>query len=111
MTESKKRKFHAPEFKSKVGLEALGGMKTVNQIEIAQEYGVHRVQVGQWKREIRHGWIGAHADLTQKRQCMLAGVSRTTVYAKRKAVVVIEIDEVLKRLIDEEYTQHPFYGS
>lgn len=60
---------------------------------------------------IRHGWIGAHADLTQKRQCVLAGVSRTTVYAKRKAVVVVEIDEVLKRLIDEEYTQHPFYGS
>ena len=32
---------------------------------------------------IRHGWIGVHADLTQKRQCVLAGVSRTTVYAKR----------------------------
>ena len=60
---------------------------------------------------IRHGWIDVHADLTQKRQCVLAGVSRTTVYAKRKAVVVVEIDEVLKRLIDEEYTQHPFYGS
>ena len=51
MTESKKRKFHPPEFKAKVGLEALGGMKTVNQI--AQEYGVHPVQVGQWKREIQ----------------------------------------------------------
>ena len=32
---------------------------------------------------IRHGWIGVHADITQKRQCVLAGVSRTTVYAKR----------------------------
>jgi hypothetical protein len=28
MTESKKRKFHLSEFKAKVGLEALGGMKT-----------------------------------------------------------------------------------
>jgi putative transposase len=28
---------------------------------------------------IRRGWIGAHAALTQKRQCVLAGVSRTTV--------------------------------
>jgi transposase len=35
MTETKKRKFHPPEFKAKVGLEALGGMKTINQI--AQE--------------------------------------------------------------------------
>ena len=52
MSESKKkRNLHLPEFKAKVGLEALGGMKTVNQI--AQEYGVHPVQVGQWKREIQ----------------------------------------------------------
>jgi putative transposase len=42
---------------------------------------------------------------------VIAGVSRTKVYVKRRAVVFIEIDEVLKRLIDEEYTQHPFYGS
>ncbi len=48
---------------------------------------------------------------------MLAGVSRSTVYAKRKPVVFVEIDEVLKRLIDEvdlgfcQYSQHPFYGS
>jgi putative transposase len=60
---------------------------------------------------IRRGWIGVHANLTQKRQCVLAGVSRTTVYVKRKPVVFIEIDEVLKRLIDEEYTRHPFFGS
>ena len=48
---------------------------------------------------IRQGWIGVHADVTQKRQCVLAGVSRTTVYVKRKAVVFVEVDEVLKRLI------------
>jgi hypothetical protein len=33
-------------------------------------------------------------------------VSRTTVYVKRKPVVLVESDEVLKRLIDEEYTRH-----
>jgi putative transposase len=60
---------------------------------------------------IRHGWIGIHTDLTQKRQCVLAGVPRTTLYAKRRPVVFVEADEVLKRLIDEEYTCHPFYGS
>ena len=32
MTESKKRKFHPPELKDKVGLEAIGGMNTINQI-------------------------------------------------------------------------------
>ena len=47
----------------------------------------------------------------KKRQCVLAGVSRTTVHVKRNPVVFVEADEVLKRLIDEEYTRHPFYGS
>ena len=51
MSEAKKRKVHAPEFKAKVGLEALRGVKTIN--EIGQEYGVHPVQVGQWKKEIQ----------------------------------------------------------
>lgn len=50
MSERKKRKVHSPEFKAKVGLEALRGVKTIN--EIGQEYGVHPVQVGQWKKEI-----------------------------------------------------------
>ena len=56
---------------------------------------------------IRQAWIGVHADVTQKRQCVLAGVSRTTVYVKRKQVVFVEVDEVLKRLIDEEYRPVP----
>lgn len=50
MSEGKKRKVHTPEFKAKVGLEAVRGVKTIS--EIAQEYGVHPVLVGQWKKEI-----------------------------------------------------------
>ncbi len=45
-----KRKVFGAEFKAKVGLEAIHGVKTVNQI--AQDHGVHPVQVGQWKKEI-----------------------------------------------------------
>ena len=51
MSETKKRKVHLPEFKAKVGLEALRAVKTIN--EIAQDYGVHPVQVSQWKKEIQ----------------------------------------------------------
>jgi transposase len=51
MSETNKRKFHTPEFKAKVGLDALRGVKTIN--EIGQEYGVHPVTVGQWKKEIQ----------------------------------------------------------
>lgn len=51
MSETKKRNVHLPKFKAKVGLEALRGVKTFN--EIAQEYGVHPVQVSAWKTEIQ----------------------------------------------------------
>jgi len=50
MAETKKRKFHSVEFKGKVGLEAVRGIKTVN--EIAQHHSVHPVMVSQWKKEI-----------------------------------------------------------
>jgi transposase len=51
MSESKKRKVHSPEFKAKVGIEAMRELKTIN--EIGQEYGVHPVQVGKWKKLIQ----------------------------------------------------------
>jgi transposase-like protein len=51
MSEVKKRKIPSPEYKAKIGLEAIHGVKTINQI--AQEYGVHPVQVGQYKKQIQ----------------------------------------------------------
>ena len=39
MSEAKKRKVHTPEFNAKVGLEALRGVKTINQF--GQDYDVH----------------------------------------------------------------------
>ena len=50
MSEAKKRNGHGADYKAKVGLEAIRGVKTLN--EIAQEYGVHPVQVGQYKKQI-----------------------------------------------------------
>ncbi len=51
MSETKKRKVHLPDFKAKVGLEALRGVKTIN--ESGQEFGIHPEQVSQWKKEIQ----------------------------------------------------------
>ncbi len=45
-----KRKNFTGEFKAKVALEAIRGVKTVN--EIGQEFGVHPTQVGLWKKEL-----------------------------------------------------------
>jgi len=46
-----KRKVYGAAFKAKVGLEAVRGVKTIN--EIAREHGVHAAQVGQWKNAIQ----------------------------------------------------------
>ncbi len=51
MTTGKKRKVLAPEFKAKIGLEALRGERTINEIGLA--YGVHPGQVSQFRREIQ----------------------------------------------------------
>ena len=50
MSEGKKRTVHSAEFKAKVGMEAVRGVKALN--EIGQQYGVHPVVVGQWKKEL-----------------------------------------------------------
>lgn len=42
------RKRHSPEFKAKVALEALKGLKPLHAI--ASEAGVHPVQIAQWKK-------------------------------------------------------------
>ena len=48
-----KRRRHEPEFKARVGLEALKGIRTIQ--EIAKEYQVHPVQVSDWKKKMLEG--------------------------------------------------------
>lgn len=60
---------------------------------------------------IRESWIGEHEEISQVRQCGLAGVSRATVYVHQRPVPIDLNDLMLSALIDEEYMRHPFYGS
>ena len=46
-----KRRNHSPEFKARIALEAIRGVKTVQQI--AADNHLHPVQVTQWKGVIR----------------------------------------------------------
>ena len=46
----RQRKKHTAAFKGRVALEAIKGLKT--QSEIAQEFEIHPVMVGNWKREM-----------------------------------------------------------
>jgi len=59
----------------------------------------------------RQAWIVQGAEVPVVRQCALAEVSRATFYAAQWPRPVDESDLLLRRLIDEEYTRHPFYGS
>ena len=60
---------------------------------------------------IRQRWIDQGDEVAVVQQCVLAGVSRATVYAQQKPKLVDESDLLHSRLIDEEYTRHPFYGT
>ena len=60
---------------------------------------------------MRQAWIGKDVAVAVVRQCVLAGVSRATVYARHEPGPVDESDLLFSRLIDEEYTRRPFYGS
>jgi transposase-like protein len=44
------RRRHSSAFKARVALEAVKGQKTLN--ELASEFGVHPVQITQWKRQL-----------------------------------------------------------
>ena len=45
------------------------------------------------------------------RQCLLAGITRSMVYASHVVDAPDELELLLLALIDAEYTLHPFYGS
>ena len=46
----KQRRKHTAEFKARVALEAIRGVKTLS--EIARDYEIHPVMVGNWKKEM-----------------------------------------------------------
>ena len=46
---SSKRNTHSPEFKAKVAIEAIKGLKTAS--ELASHHQVHPVQISTWKKQ------------------------------------------------------------
>lgn len=56
-------------------------------------------------------WIEGESQLAVARQCALAGVARSSFYARGQEREHPAGELETMRLIDEEYTRHPFYGS
>jgi transposase-like protein len=60
------RRRHSSAFKAKVALEALKGEKTLN--ELASEFGVHPVQIAQWKKHALEGLPGVFENAGNRRE-------------------------------------------
>jgi len=60
---------------------------------------------------IRQQWIDRNGELAVRRQCDLAGVARSTVYAASTGSKLDDFNLMLLNLIDAHYTDRPFYGS
>ncbi len=50
---TKKRRRHSDEFKARVALEAVKGVKTLS--ELSATYGIHSSVIAQWKRHLVDG--------------------------------------------------------
>jgi transposase-like protein len=62
-----KRRRHDPEFKARVALEAIKGVKTIQ--EIAKDFDIHPVQVSEWKKTMANNAasvFGSGADRAER---------------------------------------------
>jgi transposase len=87
-----KRKFTS-EFKAKVALEAIKGLRTVN--ELAQEFEVHPNQIGIWKKQL----LGSASDVFSRgkdREAEKLQGERDRLY-KKVGQLQVEVDWLKKK--------------
>jgi len=107
------RKQYSPKFKARVAIEAIRGERTLNQL--ATQFRAHPVQIAHWRlvcwsSEDRRQLVDwEDTEFSIRRQCTLLGVSRASLYYQATAKSKENLR--LMRLMDEQYTRAPFYGS
>ena len=87
-----KRKFTS-EFKAKVALEAIKGLRTVN--ELAQDFEVHPNQIGIWKKQL----LGSASDVFSRgkdREAEKLQDERDRLY-KKVGQLQVEVDWLKKK--------------
>ena len=92
---AQKRRRFSSEFKKKVALEALREQDTVQRF-------------GEMSRAEKMSAVGAVNGLSLARQCVLTGVSRSSLYYSPAGESAENL--ALMREIDELHTRHPSYG-
>jgi transposase-like protein len=89
-----KRKRHDPEFKARVALEAIKGIKTIQQI--AKDFDVHPVQVSTWKKVMTEGATGVFGPSRGKDEAEDFERQRGELHAKI-GQLTIEVDFLRKK--------------
>ena len=89
-----KRRRHDPEFKARVALEALKGIKTIQ--EIAKEFDIHPVQVSDWKKIMAQGAASIFGPGAGKTDCENFESERSRLHAKI-GQQAIELDWLTKK--------------
>ena len=90
-----KRRNHSSEFKARVALEALKGVKTVQQI--AAENHLHPVQVTQWKAQVAQE-AASLFERGSRRGSEAAGAEQEKERLERKVgQLVVEVDWLKKK--------------
>lgn len=93
-----RRRRHDPEFKARVALEALKGVKTIQQI--AKEFEIHPVQVSEWKKTMAEGAPGVFGPGARRSEAEDFDRERTQLHAKigEQAVVIDFLTKKSKQL-------------
>jgi transposase-like protein len=89
-----KRRRHEPEFKARVAIEAVKGIKTIQQI--AKAFDVHPVQVSDWKKKMLEGVSDVFSATKKKSSNQALDAEREQLHAKIGQQAV-EIDFLVKK--------------
>lgn len=93
-----KRRRHDPEFKARVALEAIKGVKPIQQI--AKDFEIHPVQVSEWKKVMAEGAAGVFGPGARKTEEEDFDRERSQLHAKigEQAVVIDFLTKKSKQL-------------
>ena len=90
-----KRRNHSSEFKARIALEAIKGLKTVQQI--AAENNLHPVQVTQWKGQVLESAAGVFGRGREKVDQTAEAEKQKERLERKVGQLVVEVDWLKKK--------------
>jgi len=92
---NKKRRTHSAEFKARIALEAVKGLKTVQQI--AADNHLHPVQVTQWKNQMVESASGVFARGRERDGQAAVSEEEKERLERKVGQLVVEVDWLKKK--------------